>query len=81
MKSACLALVEGHLRVKVLAVDDVSHLALGGEPHADGHVHIVEHLSELGGFEAIGYLRAVTREWKRVEDSRRLAKVDEGEIA
>ena len=41
----------------------------------------VEHLSELGGFEAIGYLRAVTRERKRVEDGRRLEKVGEGEIA
>ena len=41
----------------------------------------MEHLSELGGFEAIGYLRAVTRERKRVEDGRRLEKVGEGEIA
>ena len=65
----------------VLEGDDVSHLALGGEPHAGGHVHIVEHLSELGGFEAIGYLRAVTRERKRIEDGRRLEKVGESEIA
>ena len=47
------------------------HLALGGELHADGHVNVVEHLFELGGFESIGHLRAGT------VGSRRLAKAAE----
>ena len=74
------ALVEGHLYAVVLEGDDVSCIALGGELHAGGHVHIVEHWCECLR-EAIRYLRAGTRERERVEDSRRLAKIGEGEMA
>ena len=62
------------------ARDDVSSLALCGELQASGHIHIVELRCECTR-EAFGYLRMATRERKRVEERRRLAKVGEGEIA
>ena len=64
----------------MLEVDDVSSLALCGELQASGHIHIVELGCEYTR-EAFGYLRMATRERKRVEERRRLAKAGEGEIS
>ena len=42
----------------LLEGDDVSHLALGSELQAGGHIHIVKRSSEGTCDEAIGCLRA-----------------------